>query len=144
MDTSDLRKRILRALDDARKDASARRTTVDEAARAYEAFLETVAVPLMHQASTVLKAEGHMFAVHTPAGSVRLASDTSPQTFLEFELDTAAVAPQVIGRVSLSRGRQGQVVSERPVAEGKTVADLDEQDVSRFLVEEVSRLVVKS
>ena len=144
MDTSDLRKRILRALDDARKDASARRTTVDEAARAYDTFLETVAVPLMRQASTVLNAEGHKFSVHTPANSVRLASDAAPETFLELVLDTSAAAPQVIGRVSLARGRQGQIVSERALADGKAVAGLDEQDLSRFLVEEVSKLVVKS
>jgi len=144
MDTSDLRKRILRALDDARKDASARRGTVDEAARAYATFLNDVAVPLMRQATTVLNAEGHKFSVHTPANGVRLASDGAPETFLEFELDTTSTSPQVIGRVSLQRGRQGQVVSERPIVEGKAVSLLDEQDVTAFLVEEVSKLIVKS
>jgi len=143
MDTSDLRKRILRALDDARKDASARRGTVDEAARAYATFLNDVAVPLMRQATTVLNAEGHKFSVHTPANGVRLASDSAPETFLEFELDTTSTSPQVIGRVSLQRGRQGQVVSERPIVEGKAVSLLDEQDVTAFLVEEVSKLIVK-
>jgi len=143
MDTSDLRKRILRALDDARKDAHARRTTVDDAARAYATFLNDVVVPLMRQASTVLNAEGHKFSVHTPASGVRLVSDTAPETFLEIELDTAAASPQVIGRVSLQRGRQGQVVSERPVAEDKAISALDEQDVTKYLVEEVSKLIVK-
>ena len=143
MDTSDLRKRILRALDDARKDASVRRTTVDEAARAYATFLNDVAVPLMRQATTVLNAEGHKFSVHTPANGVRLASDSAPETFLEFELDTTSASPQVIGRISLQRGRQGQVVSERPIVEGKPVSLLDEQDVTAFLVEEVSKLIVK-
>ena len=144
MDTSDLRKRILRALDDARKDASMRRTAVDEAARAYDAFLANVAVPLMRQASTVLNAEGHKFSVHTPANGVRLVSDGAPETYLEFELDTASASPQVIGRVSLQRGRQGQVVSERPIAEDKAVAALDEQDVTKYLVEEVSKMIVKT
>jgi len=143
MDTSDLRKRILRALDDARKDASVRRTTVDEAARAYATFLNDVAVPLMRQATTVLNAEGHKFSVHTPANGVRLASDSAPETFLEFELDTTSASPQVIGRISLQRGRQGQVVSERPIVEGKAVSLLDEQDVTKFLVDEVSKLIVK-
>ena len=54
MDVSELRKRILRALDDARKDAVVRRREVDEAANAYETFLEQVAVPLMRQAAQVL------------------------------------------------------------------------------------------
>ena len=40
MDVSELRKRILRALEDARHDASERRTAVDHAAKAYEEFLE--------------------------------------------------------------------------------------------------------
>ncbi len=121
-----------------------RRTAVDEAARAYDAFLANVAVPLMRQASTVLNAEGHKFSVHTPANGVRLVSDGAPETYLEFELDTASASPQVIGRVSLQRGRQGQVVSERPIAEDKAVAALDEQDVTKYLVEEVSKMIVKT
>jgi hypothetical protein len=57
MDVSDLRKRILRAIDDARKDASARRTVVDEAAKAFDTFLTGMAVPLMRQAVNVLRAD---------------------------------------------------------------------------------------
>src|SRR5689334_11418366 len=71
MDVSELRKRILRAIDEAKKDVSARRGVQDAAARAYEQFLETIAVPLLRQSAIVLKASGQLFDVHTPAGSVR-------------------------------------------------------------------------
>jgi hypothetical protein len=143
MDTSDLRKRILRALDDARKDATARRQVVDAAAAAYQEFLENTVAPLVRQAVAVLRAEGHAFTANTPAGSVRLVSDASPQTFLEFELDATGPEPQVIGRVSLTRGRQGVVVEERPIAPGKPTKDLADDDVAKFLVTEIPKLVMK-
>jgi len=142
MDVSELRKRILRALDDARQEASARRTHVDEARAAYERFLAEVAVPLLRQAAMVLTAAGLPFQVHTPASGARLAHDQQPLTFLEIELDVAGPRPQVVGRVSISRGRAGQVVTERPIA-GKPVAELNESDVSEFLVTEIPRLVVR-
>jgi hypothetical protein len=143
MDVSDLRKRILRALDDARKDATARRQEVDAAAAAYGEFLSATAVPLVRQAVTVLRAEGHQFSANTPAGGVRLVADGTPQTFLEFELDVTGREPQVIGRVSVTRGRQGVIVEERPIAPGKALKDLADDDVAKFLVTEIPRLIVK-
>jgi len=143
MDVSELRKQILRALDDARKDASARRATVDQATKAFEAFLENIATPLMRQAATVLRGERQPFEVQTPGRSVRLVSEHAPQTFIEIELDSTETPPQVIGRVSLARGRQGHVIDERPIAPGKSVDDLTEQDVSQFLLAVVSKLVMK-
>jgi len=143
MDVSDLRKRILRALDEARQDASVRRTRVDEARAAYDQFLTDVAVPLLRQSAMVLTAAGQPFQVHTPAASARLAHDQQPLTFLEIELDVAGPQPQVIGRVSLTRGRAGHVVSERPVVLNKAVAELTETDFSEFLVTEIPKLVVR-
>jgi hypothetical protein len=143
MDVSDLRKRIIRALDEARKDASSRRVIVDEAARAYESFLTNVATPVMRQASLVLKAEGHAFTVQTPAGTVRLVADSSAQTFIELGLDTSTPTAAVIGRVSLTRGRQGHVIEERPVAD-KPIADVTEEDVSAFLIAEIPKLVIRT
>jgi hypothetical protein len=144
MDVSDLRKRIIRALDDARKDATLRRQEVDAASTAFEAFLETTAVPLVRQAVSVLRAEGHQFTVNTPAGGVRLASEASPQTFLEFELDVSGARPQVVGRVSVARGRQGVIVEERPIATGKSLTDLGDDDVAKFLVAEIPKLIVRT
>lgn len=141
MDVSDLRRRILRALDEARVDAASKRTEIDAAEQAYHQFLETIAVPLLRQAQSILKAEGQFFTVHAPAGGAKLASDASSQTFLEFALDRANGRPMVIGRVSRTRGRQRVVVDERPVAEGKAVADVTEEDFAAFLVSEIPKLV---
>ena len=143
MDVSELRKRILRALDDARLEAASRRTRVDEARAAYERFLTDVAVPLMRQAAMVLTAAGQPFQVHTPASGARLVHDQQPDTFLEVELDVSGSLPQVIGRVSLKRGRVGQVVTERPVHPMASVHELTESDVSEFLVTEIPKLVVR-
>lgn len=144
MDVSELRKRILHALDDARRDASARRKDIDAAREAWTAFLANIAVPLLHQAAEVLRAERHRFAVQTPADGVRLVAERSSDIYLEFVLDAGSRPTQVIGRVSVLRGRDGQVIEERPVASGKAVADLTEDDVSRFLVAEIPKLVVRS
>lgn len=144
MDVSELRKRILRAIDDARRDASDRRAVVDEASRAYATFLAEIAVPLLRQSATVLNATGALFVVHAPAGSARLASERSPDTFLEFELDAARPNPEVVGRISLARGgRNGQIVEERPIVSDKPVHKLTEEDVSAFLVAEIPKLVIK-
>ena len=144
METGDLRKRILFALDAARKDSSDRRRIVDEATRAYETFLSDIAGPMVKQAASVLTAEGQRFVADTPASSVRLTADGSPQTFLEFQLDTSGARPQVIGRVSVARGRQGLIVEERPVAADKDVAEIAEDDVAKFLIAEIPKLVLKT
>jgi len=144
MDVSDLRKRILHALDEARREASSRRQTRTDAEKAWETFLTSLAVPLCRQAAQVLRAEGQLFSVHTPAGTARLVSDGSPETFLEIALDVSGSAPQAVGRLSVSQGRGRQVVEEHPVAPGKSVADLAEEDLARFLVAAVPKLVVRS
>ena len=141
MDVSDLRKRILRALDEGRPDAASKRQEKDAAQRAYEQFLENVAVPLLRQAQAILKAERRLFTVHAPADSAKLVSDGSPQTFLEFALDTTGEQPTVVARTSRARGRQGVNVEERPIAPGKSVADLTDEDVAALLVTEIPRLV---
>ena len=142
MNVSELRKRILRALDEARKETAARRVDVDRAAVDYERFLTDVAVPLFRQAATVLRAEAHPFTANTPAGSVRLVSDHAPGDFVELELDASVPTPQVIGRTS-TRSRRGPVVQERPLAPGKRVGELTEDDVSAFLVAEIRKLLTR-
>jgi len=143
MDVSDLRKKILRALDDARKDATARRAVVDQASQAYATFVETRAIPVLKQAVQVLRGEGKPFTLNTPADGPRLVSDVSANTFLEFALDISQPTPQVIGRVSLAHGRQGRIVEERPIAAGAAVADLTEDDIAKFLVTEIPKLVLR-
>ena len=122
-------------------DAASRRAEADAAVRAYDGFLANVAVPMLKQAIDVLKAERQTFILNAPAGSVRMVSEGASDTFLEFVLDTAGNRPQVLGRVSRERRRQRVVVDERPLAIGKAVADLTEEDVAEFLVTEIPRLL---
>jgi hypothetical protein len=143
MDVSELRKGILRALDDARRDASARRTAVDEAHAAFADFLKQTAVPLLRQTGDVLRAEQAPYSVHTPADSARLVSDASPHTYLELVLDTSADTPQVVGRLSVTRGRHGHILEEVPIAEDRSVADLNEDDLAAYLLAKIPKLVLK-
>jgi hypothetical protein len=98
----------------------------------------------MRQAANVLKAEGHVFSVETPADTVRIVAAGSPETFLELALDPSGPEPTVVGRVSVARGKRGLIVDERPIAAGKSVAALTEEDVSAFLVSTVPKLVVRT
>ena len=144
MDVSDLRKRILRALDEASQDVASKRperTDKDASNRAFDDFLEKIAVPLLRQAQSILKAEREMFTVHAPAGSAKLASDTTAQTFLEITLDLTSGRPLVVGRTSRAKGGQRVVVDERPVSTTKTIVELTDEDVAAFLVTEIPKLV---
>jgi hypothetical protein len=143
MDVSDLRQRILRALEAGKNDAALRRTEVDAAAAAFDKFLVNVAVPLLRQAQTILKAEGQLFSVHSPAGSAKLVADASAQTFLEFVLDSSGNRPLVIGRVSIARGSKRVVVDERPIATDKSIANLGDDEVAAFLVTEIPKIVAR-
>jgi hypothetical protein len=143
MDVSDLRQRILRALEAGKNDAALRRTEADAAVAAFDNFLVNVAVPLLKQAQSILKAEGQAFTVHSPAGSAKLVADGSSQTFLEFVLDSSGNRPHVIGRVSLARGSKRVVVDERPIATDKAIKDLGDDEVAAFLVTEIPKIVAR-
>jgi hypothetical protein len=143
MDVSELRQKILRAIDEGKPDDRAkRRAQIDTANAAYERFLENVAVPLFKQAQSILNAERRPFTVHSPADGVKLVSDASPSTFLEFVLDTSGELPQVIGRVSRAKSR-GVTVEEQPLAAGKAIDQLTDDDVAGFFVTEIPKLVKK-
>src|SRR5262245_22146401 len=103
MDTGELRRRILRALEDAKNDAALRRSETDAASRAYDAFLANIAVPMLKQTQDVLKAENQTFVLNAPAGSAKLVSEASQDTFLEFVMDSSGKRPHVIGRLSRAR-----------------------------------------
>jgi hypothetical protein len=141
MDTGELRRRILRALEESKNDAALRRTEADAAARAYEEFLAQRAVPMLKQTLDVLKAERQIFVLNAPAGSARIVADGSPNTFLEFVMDASGGRPLVVGRVSRERGRQRVLVDERPIVTDKAIADITEEDVAAFLVAEIPKLV---
>jgi hypothetical protein len=135
-DTSEVRRRLRSAIDQARSNAAARRERSDAASRDYERFLTTIAIPIAQQFANVLSGEGHHFHVATPAGSVRLTSAGSNEDYIEITLDTLPDPPEVVGRTSRGRGRR-MISSERPVREQTAIAELNEEDVLAFLLCEV-------
>ena len=136
IETSELRRRLRSAIDQSRSNAAAKRERTDAAARDYDVFLSTIAVPVVQQFANVLSGEGHQFHVATPAGSVRLISAGSAEDYVEIVLDTIEDPPEVIGRMSHGRGRR-MITSERPVRDHTSIAELNEEDVIAFLLTEI-------
>ena len=81
----------------------------------------------------ILKAEGYSFTVFTPGDGLRLASDRGRDDFVEFALDTSGDRPQVIGRISQSRGSR-RLEEERPVKADTPPDALSEEDVLDFVM----------
>lgn len=142
IETSELRRRLRTAIDQARSNAAARRVRTDAAARDYDKFLETVAVPVLQQFANVLSAEGHHFNIATPAGSVRLTSARGSEDYIEIALDTTEDPPEVVGRTSRGRGRR-MISTERAVRERTAIAELNEEDVAAFLLAEIVLFVAR-
>ena len=142
METGEVRRRVLHAITAARGRAQARRQQADEATRAYGAFLQNVAAPVLHQVAGALKAEGYPFTVFTPGDGVRLASDRGRDDFVEFALDTSGDRPQVIGRISQSRGSR-RLEEERPVKADVPPDALSEEDVLDFVIQALERWLAR-
>ena len=136
MEIPEVRRRLRAAIDHARREVAARRERSDAASVAYTEFLEQRAVPTFHTFAAALVAEGYRFKVFTPTGSVRLASENAGEDFIEILLDPTQDPPRVTGHTSRARGRRS-TSSERPIREGAGAADLTEEDVLEFLVEEI-------
>lgn len=136
MEVSDIRRRVRAAIEAARLRAADRRTRATEATKAYETFLEQRAVPTFHQLAAALVGEGHLFKVFTPAGSVRLAAERSPDEFIELALDDTSDPPEVVMRTSRGRGRR-MVEHVQPLKDRAQVASLTDEDVLSFLLKEI-------
>ncbi len=137
METSEVRRRVTQTIERAKKHAAERRARSDEAGRAFEVLLNTIAVPLFRQAANILRSEGYLFNLFTPSGSVRLMSDRAAEDFIEVSLDVSGEVPQVVGHASRSRCRR-VVESERPLGEPGT---LTEEDLLEFLTKELEAFV---
>jgi hypothetical protein len=140
MEIPDVRRRVRAAIEQARRDAASRRERSDAAAHAYEQFLAERAIPAFNTLASALVAEGYRFKVHTPAGSVRLASERSPEDFIELTLETGEDPPFVLGRASAGRGRRA-VTKERPLRDGASPDLLTDEDVISFVLSEVVPLL---
>ena len=139
METGEVRKRLQHAIERARRGAADRRARNDEATRAFDDFLDRVAVPLFKQIANVLKIEGYPFTVFTPAGSVRLMSDKSADDFIELALDTSDREPRIMAHISRSRGRR-VVDEEQAVGTGRPEA-LTEEDLLTFMLKALAPFV---
>ena len=137
MEISLVRKRLTETIERARKQAAARRTRGEKAARDFDVFLQKIAVPLMRQLANALKADGYAFTVFTPSDSVRLMSDRSADDFIELALDPSADTPQVSARISRTRGRR-VVDAERTVG---APAEVSEEQLLDFLLKEIEAFV---
>ena len=135
-DVALVRKRIRTEIEKARRDQAERRTRVAEAARAYEAFLETAAIPVFRMFANVLKSEGLHFEVMTPSGGVRLQSERNRDDAIEMELDGSADPPQPL--VTVTRVRGSRVIqTDRTIKGSNPLVQLTEDDVVEMLVEEL-------
>src|SRR2546428_2500708 len=106
MEASNVRQRLQQTIERARRSAGERRARNDEATRAFNDFLDHVAVPLFKQIANVLKIENYPFTVFTPAGNVRLMSDRSADDYIELAMETSDPEPPVRANISHSRGRR--------------------------------------
>jgi hypothetical protein len=121
------------AMERAKREAQARRQSGAAAEQAYEGFLADVGVPVVRLVATALKSQGLPFSASTPSGSVRLASDSAREDFLELYLDTAGSPPQVAARVSRRRGSR-TITEETPVKPGASPDAISEEDLLTFLM----------
>jgi hypothetical protein len=136
METSDVRRRIRAAIEAARVHAAERRTRTDEATRAYDQFLEAIAVPAFHTVANALVGEGHRFKVSTPGRAARLSPERAAADFIELSLDTERDVPAVVILTSRGRGRR-MLSTERILREDPGIAALTEEDVVATLLEEL-------
>ncbi len=136
MEVSDVRRRLRGAIEDAKRRAADRRARADEASRAWQEVLPTIAVPAVHAMASALTGEGHRFKVLTPGDAVRLSPERSAEEFIELVLDTARDMPALM--VHSTRGRGRRIISvERSVREGAAIAQLTQEDVVGILLEEL-------
>ena len=133
MEVSEVRRQLRHAIDRAKARAQQRRQVVAEADRAYAAFLEDIATPIVRTLANALKAEGYPFTVSTPTGGLRLASDRGRDDYIELALDGSGDTPTVMGRVRYTRGSR-TLEEERPIKPGSLPQDVTETDLLAFLV----------
>ena len=133
MEVSQVSKRLKSAMEAARARAQARRQRTADAEKAYAMFLETVATPVTRQVANALKVEKLNFTVQTPHAGLRLAADRGRDDFIEFALDTTGDVPQVVGRVSLTRGSRTRDEAA-PIRPGAGPEAVTEEDVLEFLL----------
>jgi hypothetical protein len=139
MDISDVKRHVVETIERAKRATQERRVRADQAAKEFDIFLDRIAVPLCKQLASALKAEGYSFVTFSPSAAVRLASERSPEDYVELTLDTQGDEPLVIGHTRRGRGRR-IIETERPLRHCP-VRDITEDDVLNFLLKELEPFV---
>jgi hypothetical protein len=134
MEISHVRNQLKHAIGQARERAQQRRQRTGDAERSYATFLETVATPVTKQVANALKSEGYAFTVFTPGGGLRLASDRGRDDYVELALDTSGPRPQVMARISQTRGSR-TIDDERPVKKDAPPDAITEADMLEFWID---------
>ncbi|MEE2636815.1 MAG: hypothetical protein VYE68_06235 [Acidobacteriota bacterium] len=133
-DVADVRRRVRAAIERAKREASERRSRAEADAAVGQQFIRHVATPVAKQLSTVLRAEGFFFRLSTPAGAVRLVSESQREDFIELSVDTTQDPVTILTVVNHVRGHRVST-RERPLRAEVSLESLTEADVLDFLVE---------
>jgi hypothetical protein len=135
-DVALIRKRLRVEIEQARRSAAERRERAKGASRAYEAFLDTMAIPAFRQVANVLRSEGISFDVQTPSGGVRLVPDRGRDDGVALELDESQDPPQVMLTSTHTRGSRVRR-NERAISARASIDRLSEDDLLEQLFEEI-------
>jgi hypothetical protein len=134
MEPSVLRKHVREAIESARQTAAARRVSSEAAGRVWQTTREKIVVPAWRQTAQVLRSEGYLLQVSTPADAVRVSLEKSPQDGVELLLDTTAAEPALLVRVIRSRGRE-TTSDERAVVNGTAAIEaISEEQACNLLL----------
>jgi len=136
METSDVRRRLRGAIEQAKRRAADRRGVADEASRVWRERLPDVIVPAFQAVLNALSGDGFKFSLSTPGETARLSPERSSAEFVEIALDTNRELPAVVVRSTRGRGSR-TIESERVVAEGPEIAELTQDAVIAILIEEI-------
>lgn len=135
-DTVEIRRRVQRAIEQAKHGAVTRRQDAAAAAQAAATVLTAIATPLCRTIASVLKAEGYPFHVSTPAGTVRLSSETAANDYVELALDATRHPPALMGHVSRAWGNR-VLVEEHVITKGLQIGNLSEEELLDFLLKQI-------
>ncbi|MDA1091700.1 MAG: hypothetical protein O3A25_00305 [Acidobacteria bacterium] len=130
---SDVSRRVRAGIEQARRDAADRRVRLERDGARARAFLESTATPVLRQFASVLKAEGFLFRLSTPAGAVRLVSESRHEDFIDLAVDATQDPVTIVTTVSHIRGKRVDT-AEQPLRPGVEIDRLTDEDVLEFLI----------
>jgi len=136
VETSDVRRRLRGAIEQAKRRAADRRAVADEASRVWAERLPEAVVPAFQAVLNALSGDGFKFSLSTPGETARLSPERASAEFVEVALDTNRELPAVIVRATRGRGSR-TIESERVVAEGPEIAELTQDAVIGVLIDEI-------